>query len=61
MTIRTMGEFVDLPPGEWAACLVVDDGTNCILLVDDNQEPLLLKAIGGQLYLKAIPLPEDDH
>lgn len=52
--ITALGEFVEIPAGNWSASLCVENGVNAILLVDDAQEPLLLKAISGQLYIKRL-------
>lgn len=59
--ITALGEFVEIPAGNWSASLCVEDGVNAILLVDDAQEPLLLKALNGQLYIKLLEPAEGDQ
>lgn len=52
--ITSIGEFIEIPAGNWSASLCTENGVNCILLVDEAQEPLLLKALNGQLYIKLL-------
>lgn len=59
--ITALGEFIEIPKGNWSASLCTENGVNAILLVDDAQEPLLLKALNGQLYVKLLEPVEGDQ